>query len=57
MKNPFAATGNAVAGMFRAADQCDFYDPTILKAGAVLVTPIVAPVAFMAAFFQKGKQA
>jgi hypothetical protein len=53
MKNPFKAAGSAVSGMFSAADGCDFFDPTTLKVGAVIVTPIVAPVAFVAALFQK----
>jgi hypothetical protein len=52
MKNPFKASGSAVSGMFAAADGCDFFDHTTLKVGAVLATPIVAPVAFVAAFFQ-----
>jgi hypothetical protein len=53
MNNPFKAVGGAVSGMFTSADQCDFFNPTMLKVGAVIVTPIVAPVAFIAAFFQK----
>lgn len=55
MRNPFKAVGSAVSGMFTAADGCDFFDPTTLKVGAVLVTPIVAPVAFVAALFQKAE--
>jgi hypothetical protein len=42
--------------MFSAADGCDFFDPTTLKVGAVLVTPIAAPVAFIAALFSKNPQ-
>ena len=52
MKNPFKAAGGAVAGMFAAARSSDCA-PGPAKFGAVLVTPIVAPVAFVAAFFQK----
>jgi hypothetical protein len=39
--------------MFTAADQCDYFDHTTLKVGAVIVTPIVAPIAFISAFFVK----
>jgi len=55
MVNPFTHTGKAVAGMFNAADECDFFDHATLKVGAVIVTPIVAPIAFLSAFFTKGK--
>lgn len=55
MVNPFKHTAKTVAGMFASADQCDCFDPTTLKVGAVLVTPIVAPVAFLAAFLVKGR--
>ena len=53
MVNPFTHAGKAVAGMFKAADECDFFAPTPLKVGATLITPIVAPVAFVSAFFKK----
>lgn len=53
MINPFKHTAKTVSGMFTSADQCDFFDHTTLKFGAVLVTPIVAPVSFLAAFFLK----
>jgi len=55
MVNPFTHTGKAAAGMFNAADECDFFDHATLKVGAVIVTPIVAPIAFLSAFFTKGK--
>lgn len=55
MVNPFVHAGKSVAGMFKAPDECDFFAPTPLKIGAVLVPPIVAPVAFVAAFFRKSK--
>lgn len=52
MVNPIKHTGNVVASMFTSADQCDFFDHTTLKVGAVMVTPIVAPIAFIASFFK-----
>ena len=55
MVNPFKATGDAVKGMYAAADGCDFFDHNILKVGATMVTPIVAPVAFVAALFATKK--
>jgi hypothetical protein len=54
MINPFKAAGSAVSGMFSAAASSDCA-PGPAKLGAAIVTPIVAPVAFIAAFFQKGK--
>jgi hypothetical protein len=51
MKNPFTASGKALPAMFRAADGCDFFNPSALKVGAVVITPIVAPIAFVAALF------
>lgn len=53
MVKHFTHTAKTVAGMFTAADECDFFDHTTLKVGAVVVTPIVAPVAFVAAFFAR----
>lgn len=53
MRNPFKAVSKSVSGMFSAADGVDFFDHNTLKVGAVLITPIVAPVVFVAAFFQK----
>ena len=50
MVNPFKAAGSAVGGMFSAARASDCA-PGPATFGAVIVTPIVAPAAFIAAFF------
>ncbi len=42
-----------MSGLFTSADQCDYFAHGPLKVGAVLVTPIVAPIAFVSALFQK----
>jgi hypothetical protein len=52
MKNPFKAVGSVVGGIFTSASQSDCA-PGPAKLGAALITPIVAPVVFVAAFFQK----
>jgi hypothetical protein len=54
MRNPFKAAGSAVASMFKGTtmqDELPAVNP--LTPFAVALTPIVAPVAFVAAFFQK----
>jgi len=51
MINPFKAVGSTVGGMFQSDQNLDFMGPTLPSIAAVLVTPIVAPVAFIAAFF------
>jgi hypothetical protein len=54
MKNPFKAAGNAVASMFKGTTmQGEMPAINGLTPFAVIATPIVAPVAFIAAFFQK----
>jgi hypothetical protein len=53
MVNPFTHTGHVVRDMFTSTEQCDFFDHTTLKVGAVIITPIVAPIAFISAFFKK----
>lgn len=45
-----------MAGMFAAANECDFFDHSTLKVGAAVVTPIVAPIAFLSAFFKKREE-
>jgi hypothetical protein len=52
MKNPFKAVGNTIGGMFHSATHDDSAAP-VYTTCAVLVTPIVAPIVFIAAFFQK----
>jgi hypothetical protein len=48
--NPFKAAGSAISGMFSAARASDCA-PGPATFGAVIVTPIIAPVAFIAALF------
>jgi hypothetical protein len=56
MRDPFKAAGSAVGAMFSAARGSDCArGPATF--GAVLVTPIVAPAAFIAALFQKKENA
>lgn len=55
MKNPFKAAGDAVSGLYSAAAESDCA-PGPAKAAVVCIAPIVAPVAFIAAFFQKAKK-
>lgn len=53
MKNPFTAVGKTVSGMWKDANESDVA-PGLSKLGtAVVLVPIVAPITFIAAFFQK----
>jgi hypothetical protein len=52
MVNPFKHVVSVASSMFASADQCDYFDHTTLKVGAVVVMPIVAPIAFVAALFK-----
>lgn len=55
MINPFKATKSTVSSMFQAARSSDCAAP-LATAGAVIVTPIVVPIIFIAALFtNKGK--
>lgn len=54
MINPFKHVGNVVSAMMRATEN-DCFDPTTLK---VIISPavlVVAPVAFVTAFFKKAE--
>lgn len=55
MQNPFIVSGKAVKDMFDSTNNVDFFDHRVLKVGAVIVTPIVAPIAFVSAFFTSKK--
>ena len=53
MINPFKAVKWTVGCLFAAANASDCARGPA-KIGAALLTPIVAPIAFVTAFFQKG---
>lgn len=53
MVNPFKAARAAVSDLFLNAESSDCA-PGLAKISAAIATPLVAPVAFVAALFQKG---
>jgi hypothetical protein len=53
MRNPFKVTGTTISEMFKSAKNSDTIGPALPTIGAVLITPIVAPVVFVTTFFKK----